>query len=193
MSEPFIGEIRAVGFDFAPRGWAFCAGQLLAISQYDALFSLLGTRYGGDGRTTFGLPDYRSRSPVGMGDGPGLSRIAPAQKGGVEQVTVLQPNMPAHVHTGSQLRAVVAIPAVTSSTNVSSAPSVSSILGPVTASGRAAELYSTDASDVTLQPFDAHVTGHTDTSGGGLPIEIRNPFLGTNFIIALQGLYPSRS
>ncbi|WP_339899436.1 tail fiber protein [uncultured Gilvimarinus sp.] len=193
MSEPFLGEIRAVGFDFAPRGWAFCAGQLLAISQYSALFSLLGTKYGGDGQTSFGLPDYRSRSPVGMGHGPGLSLITQGEKGGAEHVTVLQANMPAHTHSTSQLSAAVAIPAVTSSTNVSGAPSVSSILGPVTASGRAAELYSTDAADVTLKPFDAHVTGHTDMSGGGLPIDIRNPFLGTNFIIALQGLFPSRS
>ena len=193
MSEPFLGEIRAVGFDFAPRGWAFCAGQLLAISQYSALFSLLGTKYGGDGQTSFGLPDYRSRSPVGMGHGPGLSLITQGEKGGAEQVTVLQANMPAHTHSTSQLSAAVAIPAVTSSTNVSGTPSVSSNLGPVTASGRAAELYSTDAADVTLKPFDAHVTGHTDMSGGGLPIDIRDPFLGTNFIIALQGLFPSRS
>jgi microcystin-dependent protein len=193
MSEPFVGEIRMAGFDFAPRGWAFCAGQLLAISQYSALFSLLGTKYGGDGRTTFGLPDYRSRSPVGMGHGPGLSLITQGEKGGAEHVTVLQTNMPAHTHSTTQLSAAVAIPAVTSSTNVSGTPSVSSILGPVTASGRAAELYSTDAADVTLKPFDAHVTGHTDMSGGGLPIDIRNPFLGTNFIIALQGLFPSRS
>ncbi|BFM21455.1 phage tail protein [Gilvimarinus japonicus] len=193
MSEPFLGEIRMVGFDYAPRGWAFCDGTLLPVSSNTALFSLLGTTYGGDGRTTFGLPDYQSRSPVGKGRGPGLSAIRQGEAGGVEEVTITSVHMATHTHTASQLKAAVAIPGVTSSTNVSDAPTVSSILGPVTANNRAGAIYSTDAADVTLRPFDAHVTGQTDNAGGGQPLPIRNPFLGSNFIIALEGIFPSRS
>ncbi|WP_049722237.1 phage tail protein [Gilvimarinus polysaccharolyticus] len=193
MIEVYIGEIRMVGFDFVPRGWARCDGSLIAISSNTALFSLLGTRYGGDGVNSFGLPDYRSRSPVGIGHGPGLSVITQGEKSGLEYVNMTTSNLPAHTHTASQLKAAVAIPGVTSSTSVSGTPSVNSILGPVTASDRAGAIYSTDTSDVTLRPFDAHVTGQTDMSGGGQPLPIRNPFLGTNFIIALEGIFPSRS
>ena len=88
MSDPFIGEIRMFGGNFAPRGWAFCEGQLLSVNQNDALFSLLGTIYGGDGRTTFGLPDMRGRVPVHMGQGPGLSDRRLGSKGGEENVTL---------------------------------------------------------------------------------------------------------
>jgi len=97
-SEPFLGEICWIGFNFAPRGWALCDGQLLSISQNDALFSLLGTTYGGDGRTTFGLPDLRGRSPIHVGQGPGLSNYQWGQKGGVETVTLTINQMPSHTH-----------------------------------------------------------------------------------------------
>lgn len=193
MSEPFVGEIRMVGFNFAPRGWALCEGQLLPIAQNSALFSLLGTIYGGDGRTTFGLPDLRGRSPVGAGTGPGLTPVTQGERAGVESVTIHSSQMPAHAHAASQLAASVAVPAVTESSNVSGAPSDASILGPVEASGRAGTLYSTDASDVTLKPFNASVTGETDNTGGGQPVSIRNPYMGTNFVIALQGIFPSRN
>src|SRR5690606_5156315 len=99
MSEPFLGEIRMVGFNFAPRGWAFCQGQLLSIAQNSALFSLLGTMYGGNGTTTFALPDLRGRSPVGMGNGPGLTPITQGELAGTENVTLLSTQMPMHTHT----------------------------------------------------------------------------------------------
>ena len=99
MSEPFIGQITLVGFNFAPRGWAFCEGQLLSISQNTALFSLLGTTYGGDGRTTFGLPDLRGRVPIGPGTGPGLPSYSWGQKGGADREALAINQMPGHSHT----------------------------------------------------------------------------------------------
>ncbi|MCB0630228.1 MAG: phage tail protein, partial [Lewinella sp.] len=96
--EPFLGQIQPFGFNFPPRGWAFCDGQLLAISSNTALFSLLGTMYGGDGRTTFALPDLRGRSIVHIGTGPGLSHITQGEKGGRENVTLTTANMPSHNH-----------------------------------------------------------------------------------------------
>ena len=98
MSEPFIGEIRMFGFSFAPQGWALCNGQLLPISQNTALFSLLGTTYGGDGRTTFALPDMQSRVPVCQGQGPGLSSYAEGLAGGAETVALVAAQMPGHAH-----------------------------------------------------------------------------------------------
>src|SRR5213083_1523824 len=98
MSEPFIGEIVMFGGNFAPRGWAFCNGQLLAIAQNTALFSILGTTYGGDGQTTFALPDLRGRSPVHAGQGPGLSTYARGEQGGTEQVTLRAVELPPHNH-----------------------------------------------------------------------------------------------
>lgn len=97
-NEPFVGEIRMVGFDFAPQGWALCDGQLLPISQHSVLFSLLGTKYGGDGQTTFGLPDLRGRVPMHVGQGPGLSPRQLGQAGGQETVTLTGPEVPIHTH-----------------------------------------------------------------------------------------------
>jgi len=97
--EPFLGQIQPFGFNFAPRGWAKCDGQLLPISTYSALFSLIGTTFGGDGRTTFGLPDLRGRSIVHIGNGPGLSSISWGQRGGVENIYITQANMPSHSHS----------------------------------------------------------------------------------------------
>ena len=99
--EPFLGQLMLVPYNFAPRGWAFCEGQLLPISQYSALFSLLGTTYGGDGRTTFGLPDLRGRVPIGAGQGPGLSNYVLGAKSGVEQVTLTGSQIPSHSHAAS--------------------------------------------------------------------------------------------
>ena len=101
----FLGEIRAIGFNFAPRGWAECAGQLLPISQNSALFSLLGTMYGGDGRSTFGLPDLRGRVPIGDGGGPGLPRFVQGQRGGSVETTLTIAQMPNHSHSLSAINA----------------------------------------------------------------------------------------
>ncbi len=205
MSEPFLGEIRMVGFNFAPRGWALCAGQLMSISQNSALFALLGTTFGGDGVQTFALPDYRGRSPVGMGNGPNLTPIVQGDKQGTENVTILQTQMPAHTHTAvlapfsASLTGPLSIPAATTGTT-QAAPGNTTVLGPIAAGGRPGTLYSTTAADTTLAPFNATLTGQLTpgnptigTTGGSLPVPIRNPYLGTNFIIALEGVFPSRN
>ncbi|MCY1292505.1 Phage Tail Collar Domain protein [compost metagenome] len=203
MSEPFLGEIRMVGFNFAPRGWAQCSGQLLSIAQNTALFSLLGTTYGGNGQVTFGLPDYRGRSPVGQGQGPGLSPIDIGEVSGTENVTILSTQMPAHTHiatpssTSITASGTVAVPAANTSASQAN-PGPTTVLGPIAASGRAGTLYSTDAANTTLAPFSISVLGdlpgiNIGVTGGSQPLGIRNPFLGTNFVIALEGIFPSRN
>lgn len=169
--EPFLGEIRYVGFNFAPQGWATCNGQLLSIAQNTALFSLLGTFFGGDGKSTFGLPDMQGRVPVGVGSGIGLTPRSLGEQGGQESVTLTVSQIPAHKHA---LRA--------SSTSANSA----SPTGDVLANSSTAPVYSTQLPDVSL----AHAA--VGDTGGGQPHENMQPFLGMTCIIALQGIYPSR-
>jgi microcystin-dependent protein len=195
MSDPYIGEIRMFGGNFAPRGWAFCQGQLLSIQQNTALFSLLGTMYGGNGQTTFGLPDLRGRSPVGIGQGPGLSPITEGEMAGTENVTLTQTQMPMHTHAMSGATASVAIP-VTTEPAVSKTPSATSILSTAnenTGSGAEVDIYGPGPATTTLEPFNAAVTGSVAAAGGSQPVGIRNPYIGINFIIALEGVYPSRN
>src|SRR5690606_11967690 len=200
MSDPFIGEIRMVGFNFAPRGWASCQGQIMSIQQNSALFALLGTTYGGNGQTTFGLPNFCGRSPVGQGAGPGLTPITIGEISGSENVTMTINQMPMHTHvaTASQPTgtAQIAVPAATIGTTQAE-PGPSTVLGPVAAAGRAGTLYCTGAADTTLAPFNANVTVQAPAitvgiAGGSQPIALRNPYLGTNFVIALEGIFPSR-
>jgi len=160
MSEPFVGEIRLFGGNFAPRGWAMCDGQLLPISQNQSLYSLLGTTYGGDGRTTFGLPDLRGRMAMHPGEGPGLTPRQLGQKGGYERVALSADEMPAHVHAISGSGAVKRV--------------LSFFFGRATDVPEAAP-------------------AETQTAGGGQSHENMPPFQTMNFIIALQGIYPSRS
>ena len=170
MSEPFVGEVRMFGGNFAPRGWAFCDGQLLAVSQNDALFSLLGTIYGGDGRTTFGLPDLRGRVPIHQGQGPGLSERRLGSKSGSENVTVTTNQLPSHSHTlqGSTTLATEEGPG-----------------GNVTA-----QTESTDYGTET--PLSARAANTIGAVGGSQSHTNVMPFLCVNFIIALFGIYPSR-
>jgi len=169
VADPFIAQITLFAGNFAPRGWAFCAGQILPIAQNTALFSLLGTTYGGNGQTTFALPDLRGRVPVGTGQGPGLSNVDLGETGGSESVTLTQSQMPAHSHLAG----------VTQAAQAASRPA-----NKVPSAGGA---YA-DASDgSTFNP------AHIQNSGGGQPIPIRPPYLGLNYIIALQGIFPSRN
>jgi microcystin-dependent protein len=180
MSDPFLGEIRLVGFNFNPVGWALCNGQLLPIAQNSALFALLGTTFGGNGSTTFGLPDFRGRSPVGMGNGPSLTPIVQGEQAGVEAVTLLQTQMPVHTHQVTV--------AGTSTEPVNTPSNVNNVLGASGAGQGNATIWSTTlATPVTLNPTQV------GSAGGSQPFAIRNPLLGTNFIIALQGIFPSRS
>lgn len=170
--DPFIGTVRYFGFNFAPRGWAHCDGQLVAVNQNEALFSLLGTTYGGDGRTTFGLPDMRGRLPLHQGSGPGLTPHAMGQKSGAERVTVTASQI-GHSHS---LRGSVA-------TGNQSTPA-----GNALADDTGDNTYRNEAPGVTMS------AGSIGTSaGGGLSHENRPPFLGTYCNIALVGIYPSRN
>jgi microcystin-dependent protein len=205
MSEPFIGEIRMVGFNFAPRGWAQCAGQLMSIAQNSALFSLLGTMYGGNGQTTFGLPDLRGRGPVGIGQGPGLANITQGELSGVESVTLLNAQMPAHSHSVPASMAPVAVSgsvAVPASTESASVPSpVNAVPAAGASGGRPFGLYNSSPSGSdTMAPFNVTLNGsasapagQTAMAGGGQPVGIRNPSIGINFVIALEGIFPSRN
>ena len=190
---PFLAEIVMFAGNFAPRGWAFCDGQLLPINQYQALFSLLGTTYGGDGRTTFALPDLRGRSPIHAGHGPGLSDIKLGQRGGRETVTLTVSELPNHFHTvnfsGSSVNAAVSLPAVADEGTSDEAE------GNILASGITNLYASASAADANLAPVAAPLSGSANTlnTGGQQPFNIRNPFLGINYIIALQGVFPSRS
>ncbi|SDU48361.1 phage tail protein [Stappia sp. ES.058] len=171
MSEPFVGEIRMFAGNFAPRGWAFCDGQLLAVSQNDALFSLLGTIYGGDGRTTFGLPDMRGRLPIHAGHGPGLSERRLGAKAGSEKVTLTVNQIPSHGHPA---RADTAI-------GTESSPA-----GNVTATSTAVDIYFDGTANSNMS---SNAITHT---GGSRSHTNLMPFLCVHFIIALFGIYPSR-
>lgn len=169
-ADPFLGEIRIFAGNFAPQGWAFCDGQLLAISQNQALFSLLGTTYGGDGQTTFALPDLRGRVPMNAGSGPGLTPRSLGQTGGQEQVTLNVSQIPAHTH---QARAS------------SEAPDTNSPEDAVPAQKARTYLYNTGDSDVNMG------TTAISSTGGSQAHDNMQPYLCLNYIIALQGLYPS--
>lgn len=174
MSEPFVGEIRMFAGNFAPRGWAFCDGQLLAISQNDALFSLLGTVYGGDGRTTFGLPEMRGRTPVHAGQGPGLSQRRLGSKGGLEKVTLTNNQSPSHTHT---VKASSAAGTEASPANHFFAEEDLNVY-------HAAPL-STDVENLT--------SSAVSSTGGSRSHTNLMPALCVHFIIALFGIYPSRN
>ena len=176
MSEPFIGEIKLGGWNFAPRSYAFCDGQLLAISKNSALFSLLGTNFGGDGRTTFGLPDLRGRVAIHAGHGPGLSDRRLGAKSGQEAVTLTTAEMPPHNHP-TTLRAENRNGNLDDPTGAMLAKSAGNYRAQVA------------ADDVSMDPA-AIVAGNT---GGGQSHNNMPPFQVVSYVIALQGIFPSRS
>lgn len=171
MSEPFIGEITMFAGNFAPRGWALCDGQLLNISSNSALFSLFGTIYGGDGRTTFGLPDLRGRVPIHMGNGPGLSNRNIGHRSGSEAVTVVTGQLPTHTH------------ALQGSSDSASTPAP------------AGNVFARSSGDAYGSEFSAaNMSGAAvSNTGGSQSHSNMQPFQVINFIVALVGVYPSRS
>ena len=177
-SNPFIGEIDTFGFNFAPRGWSHCNGQLLQISQNTALFALLGTTFGGDGRTTFALPDLRGRVAVHVGTGPGLSQIRWGQRGGAETATLTINSMATHSHTatlkGTNRIGNTAVPA-----------------GHTLASKGRTNIYQTAAPDVSMKDGSV-IIGSTGNSNPQ-SFSTRDPFLGIYHSIALVGAFPSRN
>jgi microcystin-dependent protein len=202
MSDPFLGEIRMVGFTFAPYGWALCQGQTVPITQNQALFALLGTTYGGNGTSNFNLPDLQGRSPVGTGTGAGLTTITPGDEGGQENASLTINNLPTHTHVatvsgGITLSGTVTIPANSAIGNTSNTPGPTATLGAPTYSGHDVSLYSTNPPNTSLAPINVTLQGSAPSiensmTGNSMPVALRNPYLGLTCIIALQGLYPTR-
>jgi len=178
--EPFIGQIQLFPYNFAPRSWAPCNGQLLPIAQNTALFSLIGTFYGGDGRTTFALPDLRGRVPVGAGHGPGLSNWNVGQQGGSESNTITTQQMPSHNHTFS---GTVTVPVSAEDADQDEAA------GKYLANGT----FYHNAADASYGAGPIAVAGTVGNAGGGTPVNNIQPSLGMHYCIALQGIFPSRS
>jgi microcystin-dependent protein len=171
MADPFLAEIRLFGFNFAPRGWALCQGQIVPITQNQALFSLLGVTYGGNGQTNFGLPDFRGRAPLHWGQGPGLQNFSLGQAGGETNHQLVANEIPAHSH----------VPQATAATADQTSPA-----GNTWAASPAAP----------YAPFSGAVdlsSAAIAAAGGYAPHPNEQPYLALNFCIALQGIFPSRS
>jgi microcystin-dependent protein len=173
MAEPFLGQIQAFGFNFAPRGWAMCNGQILPIAQNTALFSLLGTQYGGNGQTTFALPDLRSRVSIHQGQGPGLSSYVIGEQSGTETVTLQVTQMPAHNH---------GIVLLANSGDATSGKPSGKFMAQT-----AAATYAATQDGTGMGPQSTGITG------GSQPFQILQPFLVINWCIALEGIFPSRN
>jgi microcystin-dependent protein len=180
--EGTIAEIRMFAGTFAPRSWAFCAGQILSIAQNTALFSILGTTYGGNGQTTFALPDLRGRTPVGAGQGPGLSNISLGQVSGSETVTLLTTQMPAHTHT------------LTGNVTMQVNNDTAGLTDDATNRrfGAIGNVFTSATTDlVNMAPLNSTLA--IGIAGNSQPVPIRNPYLGMNYIICLEGIFPSRN
>ena len=169
MNEPFVGEIILAGFTYAPVGWAVCDGRILRVQDYTALFSIIGNAYGGDGQTTFALPDLRGRVPVCAGAGRGMPPVSLGQKDGQETVALAEGHMPAHAHS------------VAAGTTGGTQSPVGAVYG-----GGVAVFAAPDASPVTMNSEMVHA------AGGSQPHENRMPYLALNYLIALEGVYPQR-
>ena len=187
MANPFLAEIRLFAGNFPPKGWALCAGQLLPINQNQALFSLLGTSYGGNGQTNFALPDLRGRAPVGVGQGSGLQNYDIGQKTGAETATLAIAQMPSHTHTvGVGTLAIAAASTPGNQQSPENAVPAAEAVG-VTAT------YSTATPDIAMSPAALTGAPAVTATGGGQPVSLMQPSLVVTYIIALVGIFPSRN
>lgn len=182
-TEPFVGEVKLFGFYFAPRGYMNCQGQILAISQNTALFALLGTVYGGNGQTTFGLPDLQGRVPIGQGQGGGLPDYPMGEQAGAVSYGMKVDNLPAHVHPATGISA--GMPVSTAGPEQSS-PAGGFLANPGT------DKYAPGATAGAYYP-PLTVAGNTAITGSGYPMDIMNPYLVLNYSIAIEGIFPSRN
>jgi microcystin-dependent protein len=176
MSDQFLGEVRIFAGNFAPAGWALCNGQLLPISQNTALFSLLGTNFGGDGRTTFGLPNLQAAAPLAAGQGIGLTPRSTGETGGVPVVALSASQLPAHTH------------AAMGTASPGTSPDPANAVWGIAAVARGTTMYASAAGAMSQMHAQA-----LSPSGGGQPHINLPPYLGLTFIIALQGIFPARS
>ncbi len=194
--EVFIGTIQAFAFNFPPRDWALCNGQTLALSQYQTLFALIGVTYGGNGQTTFMLPNLQGRMPVGMGNGLGLTPRTIGEVSGTENVSATINNLPNHTHTLTGITASTTLQLANPASNPMNTPTATnSFIGTSGTGPGSAAIYSDQigASPVPLQGVTTTVSGSVSATGNSMPMAIMNPFLAINFSIALQGLFPSRN
>jgi len=180
--DPLLAMIFAFGSNFAPQGYLFCSGQLLAISSNTAVFSLLGTTYGGNGTNNFALPDLSGRAPIGQGQGPGLSNYVLGQSSGAETASILINNLPQHTHSFN----------VNNAAGTTGVPGTTTYLskGPSTGSGPNAtveNIYTTTAPNTTLAPTAVGLTG------SNIPLQILSPYLAISYIIAMNGIFPTRN
>ncbi|AXQ14209.1 phage tail protein [Shewanella algae] len=193
MADNFIGEIRMVGFNYAPPGWALCDGQTISIASNTALFSLLGTMYGGDGVSTFKLPDLRGRVPVSFGQSPGTSLYNQGQMLGAEGTNLTTAQLPAHNHAidSNQINASVS-PLASTGSGTTDEPGPNTVPAKIASGLNALEAYSTTA-NTSMQPSPVSLDGNTNTTGNSDTVDLRQPLTVVNFIIALQGIYPPRT
>ncbi|MEH6353868.1 phage tail protein [Pseudomonas sp. 3JA] len=194
--EVFMGTIQPFAFNFAPNGWAQCNGQSLPIAQYQALFSLLGTYYGGNGTTNFMLPNLQGRLPLGQGNGQGLTPRVMGEVSGTENVTATINNLPAHTHTLAGLTASTTLQLANPASNPVNTPTATnSFIGTSGTGPGSAAIYSDQigASPVPVKGVSTSIDGTISPAGNGLPMAVMNPFLVVNFSVALNGLFPSRN
>ena len=198
----FMGMIASFGFNFAPVHWSTCSGQQLAVAQFQALYSLLGTAYGGDGRVSFSLPDLRGRTPIGQGQGIGLTNRIIGEKIGTETVTMTSSNLPPHTHTATFTPTGGGGPAkvlVSTETGTKPAPDAGDFLGSAAAFGAPQANYVPAASPGTTVPLGGVSGGGgggtvtVDTTGAGAAMPNLQPLLVINWCVAVQGLYPQRN
>jgi microcystin-dependent protein len=188
--ENYLGGVCMTAASYCPRGTIEANGQLLPISSYSALFSLYGTTFGGDGRTTFAIPDLRSRTPVGIGQGGGLSQIRLGQKGGVESVTLTSQQLPVHNHPATTM---VTVQAHNTDAADASSPSGVVLGDPKVGLKGDRDIYSSLAPNATLNSAAATATTQLANSGGNQPMPIRNPYLGMRYCVVVQGIFPPRN
>lgn len=179
--EGYIGEIRMFAGNFAPLYWAYCQGQLMSIAENSALFSIVGTTYGGDGQVTFGLPDFRGRLAVGTGQGPGLSEYSLGQVAGSENTTLLASNLPAHNHP------------VTGTVTVKASSEGTTGIDPTGRNLGPGNTYTTSADLVDMAAGNTNVNLGTGLVGNNVPFSKIQPYLAVNYIICTEGIYPSRN
>jgi len=194
--EVFIGTIQSFAFNFAPRDWALCNGQTLALSQYQTLFALIGVTYGGNGQTTFLLPNLQGRLPLGQGNGQGLTPRVIGEISGTENVSATINNLPNHTHTLTAITASTTLQLANPASNPVSTPTATnSFIGTSGTGPGSAAIYSDQigATPVPLQGVTTTVNGSVSATGNSMPMAVMNPFLAINFSIALNGIFPSRN
>lgn len=182
-TEPFIGEIKIFGFNFSPIGYDFCNGQSYSIAQNTALYSLIGTIYGGDGQVTFNLPNLQGRIPVGQGTGPGLPTYTVGENGGVKNVTLQTGNIPSHSHLAAGISVNIPVATGGGDTDLPNGAYLAQAQG---------DFYSSSPTSGSNYGAVA-MSGQTGLAGSNLPFSVANPYLSLNYCIATEGIFPSRS